>query len=361
MSILKSLSKDKKFKETMVSVSDQTNPSYLSTMSYALNGILSGNVYNGVLENTITALVGASNSGKSLILAHLVKSAIEQGYEVALFDSERAVRKDYYEKIGCDIDKIYRIPVGSTLEFRNRAYDIIEGFYEKADKDQKLFVGLDSLGNLASDKELADVEKDKTASDQGNNAKNQNSAFRVISSLASKYDFPCVFTNHIYAPIGDMFAQRGTIAGGAKAIYNSNIIVYFERLTNKEEVKDAFGKVKKTQVGIKIKATTIKNRQYPEEQSTVLNLRYDSGINPYSGLLSLGIRAGVLENKPKGYLDVATGKTVYEKNLYNGEVFNDQALEKINEFLAKNSYSNLSEIFSTNVTEALGEDNGEEE
>jgi RecA/RadA recombinase len=361
MSILKSLCKDKKFKENMSSITSERTASHLSTMSYALNGILSGNVFKGILDNTITALVGPSNSGKSLILAHLVKDAIDQGHEVVIFDSERAVRKDYYEKIGCDVDKIFRVPVGSTLEFRNRAFEIIEGFYEKADKGQKLFVGLDSLGNLASDKELADVEKNKTASDQGSNAKNQNSALRVISSLASKYDFPCIFTNHVYAPIGDMFAQRGVVAGGSKAIYCSHSIIYFERLMNKEEVEDAFGKMKKTQVGIKIKATTIKNREFPEEQSVTLNLRYDSGINPYSGLLPFAIRAGAIENKSRGYLNVATGKTIFEKDLYNGEVFNNEVLEKINEFLSKNTYSNLTDIFSTDVSKALGENNGDEE
>ena len=320
MSILAKLAKEKKFKDSIQNINDQIPAGFLSTGSFALNGILSGNVFDGFSEDTIVALCGESNSGKSLILAHVVKSAIEKGYDVLIFDSERAVRKDYYEKIGCDTSKIFRIPVGSTLEFRNKSFQFIEEYYSRCGPDDKLFVGLDSLGNLASDKELADCEKEKTAADQGNNAKAQNSALRVISSLASKYNFPCVFTNHVYANTGDLFASRGVMSGGGKAIYNSHMILYFDRLNNREDTKDALGKTKKTDVGIKIKITTLKNRNYVENQTVYLDLRYDSGINPYSGLLQFAIRAGVIENKPRGYLVTETGKTVFEKNLYTPEI-----------------------------------------
>lgn len=360
MGILSDMAKDKAFKDSLQCVESQSIPDYFDTGSYALNGIISGNVYTGIASNAITALVGASNSGKSFILAHIVKSALDLDYEVILFDSERAVRKSYYESIGCDTSRIFRVPVGSTLSFRNKAYEKITEFYSRAKNGEKLFVGVDSLGNMSSEKELADVEKGKTASDQGNNAKAQNSAFRILSTIATEFDFPCVFTNHVYANIGDLFAQRDVIAGGGKPIYNSNSILYFERLVNKEEIEDALGKSKKTQVGIKMKITTVKNREYPEEKTVYLDLKYDSGLNPYSGLLQYAIRAGVLENKSKGFLVTATGKTVYEKNMYTPEVFDEEALEKINNWLNQNSYSSLNKIFSDEVAETLGEENEEE-
>lgn len=360
MGILSKMAKDKAFKDCIGCVKDIPPMQHISTGLYALNGIISGNVNLGISADSIVALVGPSNSGKSLILAHLVKHAIEDGYEVMLFDSERSVSRAYYENIGCDVSKMFFTRVGSTLKFRNKAHDIIQEFYANAGPKDKLFVGLDSLGNLASEKEMADVEKGKTASDQGNNAKMQNSAFRVISALAGDFNFPWVFTNHVYAPIGDLFAQRSTIAGGGKGIYNSNTIIYCDRLVNKEEVEDALGKKKKIQIGIKIKATTVKNRLYPEEKSVYLDLRYDSGVNKYSGLLQFAIRAGVIENKSRGFLVTATGKTVFEKNLYTPEIFNEAALEKINEWLGKNGYSSLSEIFSDDVAKELGDGDGKE-
>lgn len=363
-SILGQMMKEKGYESTKIeSIANQTAPDHFSTGSLALNGILSGNVYNGIPEDTIVALCGESNTGKSYILAHLVKAAIEKGYEVLLFDSERAIRKDYYVRIGCDVSKIYRIPVGSTLDFRNKAFKIIQDYYSRAGSEGKLFVGLDSLANLASEKELADSEAEKVVADQGNNAKGQNSAFRVLSSLASEFNFPCVFTNHVYASIGEFIATRPKISGGGKAIYNSHIILFFERLVNKEEVEDAFGSMKKTQVGMKMKITTIKNREYPEEKSVNVSLRYDQGLNPYSGLLDFAIRAGVLENKPKGYLVTATGKTVYDSDLYSPEIFTPEALVKINEWLGKNGYSSLSEVLTSDVAKAVqdvGVENEEE-
>ena len=361
MSLLSKIAKEKAFKDSIELVSTQKDAETFSTQSYALNGILSGNVFDGFPADTIIALCGESNSGKSIILANTVKSAQEKGYDILLFDSERAVRKNYYSQIGCDVNNIFRVPVGSTMEFRNSAFKYIERYYEEAGPDNKLFVGLDSLGNLASEKELADAEKEKSAADQGNNAKAQNSAMRVISSLASKYNFPCVFTNHVYANIGDMFAQRGVIAGGAKSIYNSHIICYFERLVNKEEVENELGKTVKQDVGIRIKITTIKNRNYVENQSVYLNLRYDTGINPYSGLLPLAIKSGVIENKSRGFLVTETGKTVFEKDLYTNQIFNDAALQRINEYLGQNGYSSLSNVFSDELAAAIGEPNVQEE
>ena len=358
MGILAKMSKDKAFKDSIQCIRDIQEPDHISTGSFALNGILSGSVYKGMPEDTMLSLVGQSNSGKSFLLAHIVRGAIQNGYEVLLFDSERAVRKEFYDAIGCDTSKIYRIPVGSVSKLKVEAFKNINAFYERAGPKDKLFVGVDSIGNLATIKEMSDVEKGKDVADQGSGAKDKNSAFRIISSLATDYDFPLVFTNHTYAPIGDLFAQRDKMSGGYKAIYNSHIIIYCERLVNKEEVEDALGKKKKIPVGIRIKATTLKNREYPEEKTVYLDLRYDTGLNPLSGLLQFAIRAGIIENKPRGYLVVATGKTVYKKDLNSPEVYTAEALEKINEWLGQNGYSSLSDIFSDDVAEALGESDG---
>jgi hypothetical protein len=112
-------------------------------------------------------------------------------------------------------------------------------------------------------------------------------------------------------------------------------------------------KEKKIDIGMKMKITTLKNREFRENQTVYLDLRYDSGINPYSGLLDFAIRSGVIENKSKGYLVTATGKTVYDKDLYTSEIFNKEALEKINDWLSKNGYSSTSEIFSSDVAESI--------
>jgi RecA/RadA recombinase len=367
MSLLKKLSKQKALAESIQSISNQGEVGKIDTGSYAVNAILDGNVWGGMSEDSIVALCGESNTGKSYFLAHLCKGAQDAGYtDCLIFDSERAVREGYYQRIGCDPDKIFRVPVGSTTEFRNKAFKIIEEYYSQKGPKDKLFVGLDSLGNLASDKEIADASDEKTAADMGTNAKFQNSAFRVMNSLCCKYNFPFVFTNHVYMDPSAMFQTRGKMSGGAKAIYNSHVILYFSRLQYKDDVDDPtkmkkngdMGK-KKAHVGVNMKVQTVKNREYPEEKEVVVSLRFDEGMNPYSGLLPMAIQAGVIENKSRGFLVTATGKTVYEKDLYNEEVFNEEALTKINEWLEQNGYSSLNDVFDPDVAEALGEEDGE--
>jgi RecA/RadA recombinase len=344
------------------SLSNSPERDWFSSGSYAFNGILSGDIHKGIPSDVAVALVGPSNSGKSFMLANFVKSALDKNYEVIIFDSERAVREEYYRNLGCDVSKIWRVPVGSVDQFKIKAYEIIGEFYKNAGPDNKLFVGLDSLGNLAGEKEMSDVEKQKSAADQGTNAKGQNSAFRIINALATDFNFPFVYTNHVYAPIGDLFAQRDKISGGNKAIYSAQVISYFERLVNKEEIEDEFGKTKKRHVGMRMKITTMKNRNYIEEKDVTLDLRFDQGINVYSGLLPFAIAAGVIENKPRGYLIKETGKTVFDKNLYTPEVFTPSALERINEWFGQNGYSsNLSDILQSDVVGVLEGVTNEEE
>lgn len=341
--------KSKQFKDFQaVTLDTEKEPDYFDTGSYAINSILSGNVYRGFRSDSVSCVAGVSGSGKSYILGKCVKSAQDQGYETVIFDSERAVKKNYYENMNADVSKIYRVPVTTILDLRNKITQLVEEYYSDGE-EHKLFIGIDSIGNLAGDKEFEDAMKDKDASDMGTSAKAASSLVRVVSSLASKYDFPVVMIAHVYSNPANMFSNEPIVAGGNKVVYIPHCTILMEPLVNKEEVVDEFGKKKKTSVGTKFKVKTLKNRDVPPNQITTTELRYDMGLDRYSGLLGLAIKAGIIENKTRGYYVKHLDKTVYEKDMNSEEIYTPEILEQINEYLATTGYSKASNVFDEAV------------
>ena len=317
----------------------------IDTGSYALNAIISGSLFKGIPDNKTIALCGPSNTGKSFVLAQIIKGSQDAGFLPIVFDSERAVERDYYERIGANTKAMVRYPVSTHMDFRNAAYNQIKEFAEN-NPEVKLLVALDSLGNLAGDKEISDTEKGKAAADMGTNAKQMNSAFRVINSIVSKYNIPFIFTNHVYENPAAMFAGRGKMSGGSKAIYNSHIIIHFEKAQLKEQITTEEGKVVNIKTGLYMNASTVKNRVVPEEQKASIEVRFRTGMTKFYGLLNYALGAGVFEkiDGKNGIYVPHLDKHVSEKKLYNETCFTPDVLTAIDKYVSKvNSYSSFTD------------------
>jgi len=269
----------------------------ISTGIYALNKIISGSIYAGIRGDKMLALAGPSNSGKSYVLANLVREAQASGLLPILFDSESAVDGEYYERIGVDLDKLYRVPVMTVEEIKFRFVEIVDAIMEKH-PGVKLFVGLDSLGNMPSSKEISDSVSGNPAGDMGTRAKAINSLFRVIGAYMGKYKFPFVFINHVYMDPSSM-SSRGIMSGGMRPIYNSWVILYFTR-KNLKRGSD--------RVGLTMKIVATKNRDVPEEQPVEIEVNFKNGISPYSGLLDDAKRFGLIKAHGAWYTNIKEEK-----------------------------------------------------
>ena len=81
---------------------------FLSTGSFAINRVISGSIYKGFPVGRITCIAGASQSGKSLLVANTIIEAFKANKidTCIYFDSEGGMLVDYFEKHGVDMDKI---------------------------------------------------------------------------------------------------------------------------------------------------------------------------------------------------------------------------------------------------------------
>ncbi len=142
---------------------------WISTGSYALNGIISGSLHKGVPMGRITGFSGPSGCGKTLILNKIAANAHKKGMNVVYFDSENALDQETAARLGCSIDKIKHCPIEVLEECRNQVVKFLKAIVEK-NLQGKFMIIIDSLGNLISAREAKIIDDQKDSADMGSRA-----------------------------------------------------------------------------------------------------------------------------------------------------------------------------------------------
>ena len=206
---------------------------YIDTGSYIFNALVSGSIYGGVPSNKITAIAGESSTGKTFfclgIVQHFLDSNPDAG--VIYFESESAISKQMIVDRGIAADRMMIVPVATIEEFRTQSCRILDKYMEQDEKKPLMFV-LDSLGMLASNKEVEDVANDKNVRDM---TKSQliKGAFRVLTLKLGKANVPMLVTNHTYDVIGS-YVPTKEMGGGSGLKYASSTIIYLSKKKEKD-------------------------------------------------------------------------------------------------------------------------------
>lgn len=305
-----------------------TADEWIDTGSYALNAIISGSMYKGIPSGRITGFAGPSQTGKTLIMNKIMANAQKQGYIPVIWDSEVAVDKRSAEGAGMDTSKVKYYPVETVEDCRNQMSTFLDNVIKarESNPDLKFIATIDSLGNLASSKEIKDAAAGKDAAEVGNRAKVIKSMMRVLTYKAAKAKVPILFSNHIYEGM-DMFPTLvKNQSGGKGPIYLASVLVQLS--TRNEKVTDNPDQesvaIAHNISGVTLGALTVKNRFVPNYLKTELYLNFKSGLNKYAGLFDIAEAFKVIE-KP-GRTVMYKGESLgYRKDLEN----NPQFWEKI--------------------------------
>jgi len=147
---LRSLKKINPLAEIVSQSSLGTIKEYLSTGSYSLNAILSGDMYKGPPSGRVLSLVGKPSTGKSYVMANLIREAQHNNYYTAAFQTENASDKFFFQRLGVNTDLLIDMPIETIEELNIQCVQVIESFAESRLKNPelKLFLALDSFGNL---------------------------------------------------------------------------------------------------------------------------------------------------------------------------------------------------------------------
>lgn len=261
-----------------------------------LNIAFSGSIDGGLIPG-LTIFAGISKSFKTLLGLYCMKAYFNKYPEAIalLYDSEFGVTPDYLETNGIDPNRVIHIPVEHVEQLK---FDIVKRL-DEVKRGDKIFIMLDSLGNLASKKEVEDAENEKSVADMSR-AKAIRSLLRIITPHLTMKDIPCIVINHVYQEIG-MFPKT-VIPGGTAVTYAANQIFVIGKAQEKDGTELS---------GYKFTINIEKSRFVKEKAKLPFTVLYESGIQKWSSLFDLALEAGHIIKVNQGWystVDMTTGE-----------------------------------------------------
>lgn len=285
---------------------------WYSSGNHVLNKIMSGSYYSCAPQGRILALAGPSGGGKSFIATNIMVNAQQQGAYNLVIDSENALDDDFVTKIGVDVNKDYNYKSVTTIE---QVSKLVSGFvkgYKKQYSDDfangpRIHITLDSIDMLMTETEEDNYDKGVTKGDMGQRAKRSKAMLRTFVQSIKGTNISMVITSQVYANQNLLNGEGLWIVNGAVKYSMSQII-----LITKLKLKD--DKDPKEITGIRMRCEGFKTRFTKPFQKVEIHVPYDTGMDPYSGLLEAAVAAKVVKQAGAWYTLLSTDEKFQSKN-----------------------------------------------
>lgn len=252
------------------------------------------------------------------------------------YDSEFGSTLSYWKSAGIDLERVVHIPIRNVEDFKFDLVGKLEMITEENEgkkNKKKVIIFVDSVGNLASKKEVEDAINEKSVADM-TRAKALKGLFRIITPYLTLEHISCVAVNHVYSEQG-MFPKT-IMSGGEGGKYSATNIFFI----SKSQEKDG-----KELNGFTFKIKTEKSRYVREQSIFPMTVSFKGGVSRYTGLLDIAIELGCVTKPKNGWYK----REMFDKN--TGEVIEDKLWRK-NEITSQW----WEELFSKSDFEAKVED-----
>ncbi len=304
MSIMDKLKKNSKVKDTSILSESKffTEKDMVQTDVPMMNVALSGSI-DGGLAPGLTVLAGPSKHFKTSF-ALIMASAYLQKYEDAVllfYDSEFGSPQSYFEQFKIDTSRVLHTPVANVEQLK---FDLVNQL-EQLERNDKVIVVIDSVGNLASKKEMEDALNEKSVADMSR-AKALKGLFRMVTPYLNMKNIPLVAVNHTYKEIG--LFPKDVVSGGTGIYYSADNIWIIGRQQDK----------KGTEIQGYHFIINIEKSRYVKEKSKIpISVSWEGGVQNYSGLLDCAMIGGYCTKPSPGwYAEYGSDKKVrYEDTL----------------------------------------------
>jgi len=232
----------------------------------------------------------------------MAKSYLDKYEDAALlfYDSEFGTPQSYFDSFGIDTNRVLHTPLTDIEQLK---FDIMSQLTQ-LERGDKLIIIIDSIGNLASKKEVEDALAEKSVADMSR-AKQVKSLFRMVTPHLSLKDIPMIVVNHTYKEIG-MF-PKDIVGGGTGSYYSADNIFIIGRQQEKEGTEV---------VGYNFIINVEKSRYVKEKSKIPVTVSFDGGISKWSGLLDLAIESGHVVKPSNGWYSKVDNDGVIEDKKY---------------------------------------------
>ena len=272
-------------------------PTSVPIINVALSGRLDGGLTPG-----ITMWAGPSKHFKTAFSLLMAKSYMDKYEDAALlfYDSEFGTPQSYFDTFGIDTKRVVHTPLTDVEQLK---FDIMQQL-QNVERGDHLIIVIDSIGNLASKKEVEDALEGKSAADM-TRAKQMKSLFRMVTPHLNLKDIPMVVVNHTYMEIG-MF-PKAIVGGGTGAMYSADNVYILGRQQEKEGTEI---------VGYNFIINVEKSRYVKEKSKIPVSVSFDGGLSKWSGLLDLALESKHVVKPSNGWYakcDPETGEVEDKK------------------------------------------------
>jgi len=185
---------------------------FIQTQVPMVNVALSGRLDGGLTSGT-TVFAGPSKNFKTAFAMLLMRSYMDKYPEGAalFYDSEFGAPLAYFDSFGIDRKRVIHVPVTDIEQLK---FDLMKQLNELTEDDRVLIV-IDSVGNLASKKEVDDALDMKAVADM-TRAKQLKSLFRMVTPHLNIKGIPMVVVNHTYLELSTH--PRAIVSGGCVVV-----------------------------------------------------------------------------------------------------------------------------------------------
>ncbi len=299
MSILDKIKKNSTVKDAAILSQSKffLKKDMIQTSIPIINVALSGRLDGGFVPG-LTMWAGPSKHFKTAFSLLMAKSYMDKYPDSALlfYDSEFGTPQSYFDSFKIDTSRVLHVPITDIEQLK---FDIMQQITEFT-RGERIMIVIDSIGNLASKKEVEDALDGKSVADM-TRAKQLKSLFRMVTPHLNIKDIPMVVVNHTYMEQG--MYPKAIVSGGTGGMYSSDNVFVLGRQQEKEGTEI---------VGYNFIINVEKSRYVKEKSKIPVSVSFDGGISKWSGLLDIALESGHVIKPSNGWYS--------QVNLETGEV-----------------------------------------
>ena len=251
-----------------------------------INVALGGSLDSGLAPG-LTVFAGPSKHFKTAFALMLAKSYLDKYADgvVLFYDSEFGSPQAYFDSFGIDTKRILHTPITDIEQLKHDSMAQISNI----ERTDHVMIIVDSVGNLASKKEVEDALEGKSVADM-TRAKQLKSLFRMVTPHLTIKDIPMVVVNHTYKEQG-MF-PKDVVSGGTGIYYSADNIFIIGR----QQEKDG-----QELMGYNFIINIEKSRYVREKSKIPVEVTFEGGISKWSGLLDVALAGNFVVKPTNGW------------------------------------------------------------